>query len=117
MSYKLEKRRQGKPMSGPAPWYRPCFPIPFVEEAQGLVRQRTVAYQLRQRAQLVLLLQAEPLLSNSRAAAAVHLHPNAVRYWRRRWALGEFCLADAVGRGRKSGFSPTGAGLSQSRGV
>ena len=57
-------------MSGPMPWNRPCFPTPFVEEAQGIVRRRTVAYQLRQRAQLVLLLQADPLLSNSRAAAA-----------------------------------------------
>ena len=101
-------------MSGPMPWYRPCFPTPFVEEAQGIVRRRTVAYQLRQRAQLVVLLQADPLLSNSRAAAAVQLHPNAVRYWRRRWALGEFCVADALGRGRKSGFSPTGAGPRQS---
>ena len=101
-------------MSGPMPWNRPCFPTPCVEEAQGIVRRRTVAYQLRQRAQLVLLLQADPLLSNSRAAAAVQLPPNAVRYWRRRWALGEFCLAAALRRGRKSGFSPPGAGPRQS---
>jgi Homeodomain-like domain-containing protein len=104
-------------MSGPAPLYRPSFPPTFVEQAQHIVRQRTVAYQLRQRAQLVLLLQADSVLSNSRAAAEVHLHPNAVRYWRRRWALGEFCLADAPGRGRKSGFSPSGAGAGQSRGL
>jgi len=104
-------------MSGPLPLYRPLFPAAFVEQAQGLVRQRTVAYQLRQRAGLVLLLQADPVLSNSRAAAEVHLHPNAVRYWRRRWAGGEFCLTDAPGRGRKSGFSPAGAGAGQSRGL
>jgi hypothetical protein len=97
-------------MSGPLPLYRPLFPAAFVEQAQGIVRQRTVAYQLRQRAGLVLLWQAEPVLSNSRAAAEVHLHPNAVRYWRRRWAGGECCLTDAPGRGRKSGFSPAGAG-------
>jgi hypothetical protein len=101
-------------MSGPLPLYRPLFPAALVEQAQGLVRQRTVAYQLRQRARLVLLLQADRLLSNSRAAAEVHLHPNAVRYWRRRWALGEFGLADAPGRGRKSGFSPAGAGPGES---
>jgi len=102
-------------MSGPLPSYRPLFPAAFVEQAQSLVRQRTVAYHLRQRAQLVVLLEADPLLSNVRAAAAVHLHPNAVRYWRRRWALGEFGLADAPGRGRKSGFSPFGASACQSR--
>ena len=97
-------------MSGPSPWYRPLFPAAFVEQAQGIVRQRTVAYQLRQRAELVLLLQADPLLANSRAAAEVHLHPNTVQYWRRRWAGGEFCLTDAPGQDRKSGFSPAGAG-------
>jgi hypothetical protein len=95
-------------MSGPLPSYRPLFPAAFVEQAQSLVRQRTVASHLRQRAQVVVLLEADPLLSNVRAAAEVHLHPNAVRYWRRRWALGEFDLADAPGRGRKSGFSPWG---------
>jgi hypothetical protein len=66
-------------MSGPLPSYRPLFPAAFVEQAPSLVRQRTVAYQLRQRAQLVLLLEADPLLSNVCAAAEVHLHPNAVR--------------------------------------
>lgn len=96
-------------MSGPLPSYRPLFPPAFVVQAQGVVRQRTVAYHLRQRAKLALLLQADPLLSNTRAAAEVHLHPNAVRYWRRRWAGGEFGLADAPGRGRKSEFSPAGA--------
>jgi hypothetical protein len=42
------------------------------------------------------------------SAAEVHLHPNAVRYWRRRWASGRFVLDDAPGRGRKARFSPTG---------
>ena len=56
-------------MSGPLPLYRPLFPAAFVEQAQGIVRQRTVAYQLRQRARLVLLLQADPLLSNDGAPA------------------------------------------------
>src|SRR4051794_24437617 len=105
MGSKVGKRKKYN-MSGPLPLYRPLFPTAVVEHAQSLVRQRTVAYQLRPRAQLVLLFEADPLLSNSRAAAEVHLHPNAVRYWRRRWALGEFGLADAPGRGRKSAFSP-----------
>ena len=104
-------------MAGPLPWYRPLFPAALAEQAQGIVRQRTVAYQLRHSAELVLRLEADPHLANSRAAAEVHLHPNAVRYWRRRWAGGEFCLADAPGRGRKSGFSPAGAGAGQSRGL
>jgi hypothetical protein len=104
-------------MSGPLPSYSPLFPTAFVEQAQSLVRQRTVAYHLRQHAQLVLLLEADPLLFKVRAAAEVHLHPNAVRDWRRRWALGEFGLAEAPGRGRKSGFSPAGAGAGQSRGL
>jgi hypothetical protein len=71
-------------MPGPSPIYRPDFPDDFVAQARDIVRQRTGAYQLRQRATLMLLLHADPLLSNVRAAAQVHLHPNAVRYWRRR---------------------------------
>jgi DDE superfamily endonuclease len=65
---------------GPSPIYRPDFPAEFVEHARRLARQRTVAYQLRQRATLVLLLHADPILSNVHAAAAVDLHPNAVRF-------------------------------------
>src|SRR5215475_8301242 len=95
-------------MPGPSPIYRPAFPDDFVAQARDMVRQRMVAYQLRQRATLVLLLHAEPLLSNVRAAAEVHLHPNAVRSWRRRWAQGECGLEDAPGRGRKVRFSPSG---------
>jgi hypothetical protein len=79
-------------MPGPSPIYRPDFPADFVEQAQRISQQRTVAYQLRQRARLVLLLRADPLVSNVHAAAEVHLHANAVRYWRRRWAQGAFFL-------------------------
>ena len=101
-------------MPGPSPAYRPNFPDDFVEQARGIVRQRTVAYQLRQRATLGLLLQANLLLSNVQAAAEVHLHPNAVRYWRRRWAQDEFGLDDAPGRGWKARFSPSGPSPRQS---
>jgi hypothetical protein len=104
-------------MPGPSPIYRPDFPADFVEQAQRIAQQRTVASQLRQRARLVLLLYADPRLSNIHAAAEVHLHPNAVRYWRRRWAQGAFSLEDASGRGRKARFSPSGPGTCQSRRV
>lgn len=104
-------------MPGPAPLYRPDFPAEFVEQARQVVRQRTVPYQLHQRARLVLLLHADPFRSNSQAAADVHLHPNAVRTWRRRWAWGHFVLDDAPGRGRKAHFSPSGPRARQSRGL
>lgn len=98
-------------MPGPAPQYRPDFPAEFVAHAQRLARQRTISYQLRQRARLVLLLQPQPLLSNVAAAAQVGLHPNSVRHWRQRWAQGDFALEDAPGRGGQSEFSPLGARL------
>jgi hypothetical protein len=105
---------RGCAMPGPAPLYRPTFPAEFVDDARHLLRQRTISYHLHQRAQLVLLLDADPRLSNGEAAAAVHLHPNAVRYWRRRWASGRYVLDDAPGRGRKARFSPTGPRAGQS---
>ena len=46
-------------------------------------------------------------LSNVAAGAVVELHPNSVRLWRRRWAQGDFSLADQAGRGRKLDFSPS----------
>ncbi len=101
-------------MPGPSPIYRPTFPVDFVEQAYHLTQQRTVAYHLRQRAMLVFLLPANPLLSNAQAAAEVRLHPNAVRYWRRRWAQEVFCLEDHPGRGRKARFSPSGPRARQS---
>jgi hypothetical protein len=51
-------------MPGPSPTYRPCFPLAFLEQARQMVRQRTIKFQLRQRAVLVLLLHEQPLLSN-----------------------------------------------------
>jgi hypothetical protein len=48
------------------------------------------------------------MLSNVAAAAAVDLHPNAIRLWRKRWANGCFTLEDESGRGRKPTFSPPG---------
>jgi hypothetical protein len=95
-------------MRGPAPLYRPSFPPDFVAQAQRIVRQRTVCHALWQRATLVLLLHEHPLVSNREVAARVHLHPNSVRLWRRRWANGAFSLDDTAGRGPKPRFSPSG---------
>ncbi len=95
-------------MCGPLPSYRPEFPPTFLEQAAKLAWQRTVPYQLRQRAALVLLLSQQPLVSNSEAAQRVQLHPRSVRRWRHRWATGDFSLADKPGRGRKADFSPSG---------
>jgi hypothetical protein len=101
-------------MHGPAPLYRPNFPPDFVEQARKLVRQRTVGHHLWQRATLVLLLHKHPLVSNSTAATQVHLHPNSVRLWRRRWTHGDYTLDDTPGRGSKPRFSPSGRSGGQS---
>jgi transposase len=97
-------------MSGPPPFYQPRFPAEFLAQADQLVRQRTAPAHLRQRAHLVLLLHEQPLLSNAAAGARLGLHPNSIRLWRQRWALGQFALQDQPGRGRKATFSPPGAG-------
>src|SRR5262245_32801838 len=96
------------PMRGPLPSYRPEFQSTFLEQAATIAWQRTVPYQLRQRAALVLLLAQQPLVSNSEAAQRVQLHPRSVRRWRHRWAMGDFALDDKPGRGRKADFSPPG---------
>ncbi len=101
-------------MPGPQPFFRPDFPPDFLAQAQAVVRRRTVRFQLRQRASLVLLLHQHPLLSNPAAAIRVQLHPNSVRLWRKRWAEGDFTLEDRPGRGRKPDFSPAGRGHRQS---
>jgi transposase-like protein len=91
---------------GPIPRYRPSFPDEFLAEARRLVRARTAAFHLRQRAQLVLLLHDCPALTNAAAASRLDLHPNSIRLWRQRWSKGQFTLEDAPGRGRKPVFSP-----------
>ncbi len=100
-------------MCGPLPSYRPEFPSTFLEQAEQIARQRTVPYQLRQRAALVLLLSHQPLVSNSEAAQRVQLHPRSVRRWRHRWVQGDFALEDKPGRGRNADFSPSGPRLGQ----
>lgn len=93
-------------MSGPAPAFQPRFPKRFVDEAKHVAAQRIVALRRWQRARLVLLLHDQPQLSNVQAAQQVSLSDQTVRFWRRRWASGDFSLDDKPGRGRKPGFSP-----------
>jgi hypothetical protein len=93
-------------MSGPQPTFRPWFPPDFLEQAHTIAQQRTVRFQLRQRATLVLLLHEEPTLSNVEAGRSVRLHPDSVRDWRRRWSQGDWTLEDRAGRGRKPTSSP-----------
>jgi hypothetical protein len=100
-------------MRGPLPSYRPEFPSTFVEQAEEIARQRTVPYQLRQRATLVQLLYHQPLVSNLEAAQRIQLHPRSVPRWRPRWAKGDFSLEDKLGRGRQAEFSPSGPGAGE----
>ena len=100
-------------MRGPLPSHRPVFPSTFLEEAEQMVRRRTIPYHLRQRAALVLLLAQQPLVSNIEAAQQVQLHPCSVQRWRRRWAQEDFALDDKPGRGRKADFSPSGSRAGQ----
>ena len=93
-------------MPGPLPAHRPDFPPEFLDQTRAVLRRRTVRYQLRQRAELVVLLHRRPTLRNTEAAARVRLHPNSVRAWRKRWAAGDFALEGEAGRGRKATFSP-----------
>ena len=95
-------------MRGPFPSYPAEFPPTCLAQAEKLAWQRTVPYQLRQRAALVLLLSHQPLVSNREAAQRVQRHPRSVRRWRHRWATGDFALDDKPGRGRKANFSPAG---------
>lgn len=97
-------------MRGPSPAHQPTFPTDFLAEADALLRRRTAPAHLRQRAALAALLHREPQLPHPEAAARLGLQPVTVRKWRRRWARGDFSLADQPGRGRKARFSPPGPG-------
>ena len=72
----------------------PEFPPTCLAQAEKLAWQRTVPYQLRQPAALVLLLSHQPLMLTREAAQRVQRHPRSVRRWRHRWATGDFALDD-----------------------
>ena len=101
-------------MSGPLPLFCPTFPADFLDQARSQVRRRTLPYQVVQRCQLALLLDREPDLDNEQAGQRVGLSGRQVRRWRRRWAAGDFSVADQPGRGRKPLFSPSGSRRGQS---
>ena len=97
-------------MPGPAPSRCPRFPEAFLQHARDTLRRKTAPHCLVQRARLALLLRHSPHRAHEGAGAAVGLSGRQVRRWRRRWADGDFSLADRPGRGRKAGFSPPGPG-------
>src|SRR5207245_11158417 len=112
--FRLDRfRHRTSSMRGRLRSYRPACPATVLEQAEESAQQRTVQYQLRQRATLALLLHQHPLVSNVEAAERVQLHLRSVQRWRRRWATGDFSLEDESGRGRKATFSPLGPCLGQ----
>ena len=70
-------------MAGPAPTYQPTFTPAQVADCERLVRQHSAPQAQVVRAQLALLLHAEPGLDNETAARRLGKHANWVRYWRR----------------------------------
>jgi len=100
-------------MSGPLSAFCPLFPPDFLAQARATVRRRTAPHQLVQRCRLVLLLHENPHLGQEEAGQRVGFSGRQVLRWRRRWAAGDFSVADTPGRGRKAAFSPPGAGRGQ----
>jgi hypothetical protein len=104
-------------MPGLLPSFCPIFPEAFLQQARDTVGRKTAPHQAVQRSQLALLLHQEPHVGHAQAGQRVGLSASQVRRWRKRWAAGDFSLADAAGRGRKATFSPAGPCLGQSRGL
>ncbi|MCA1617099.1 MAG: hypothetical protein LC729_01045 [Acidobacteria bacterium] len=95
-------------MPGPSPTYRPLFTVDQLAHAQRIAHQHQAPHALVQRAQLALLLHAQPALDNRSLATALSHHPNWAYKWRKRWTKQGFSLEDQAGRGRKPVFSPAG---------
>jgi hypothetical protein len=104
-------------MAGPAPTYQPTFSDAQVAECRALIRRHNAPQAQVYRAQLALLLHAQPALDNEAAGRRLGKHANWVRYWRKRWATEGFRLFDQPGRGRKPAFSPGAGGGRQGAGV
>jgi hypothetical protein len=102
-------------MPGPLSAFCPQFPDDFLAEARATLRRKTAPQQSAQRCRLVLLLHEDPHLAQQEAGRRVGLSGRQVLRWRRRWAAGDFSVADAPGRGRKAAFSPPGPGGGQGR--
>jgi hypothetical protein len=95
-------------MPGLLPTFCPAFSEEFLQRAHDTARRKTAPHQAVQRSRLALLLHQEPHLGHAEAGQRVGLSGSQVRRWRKRWAAGDFSLADAAGRGRKATFSPAG---------
>jgi transposase-like protein len=92
------------------PWLSPQYQPVFTEEdlaiARDTVRKSSSRRDHYRRAQLVLLLAAEPGISNPEAGRRLGMHENAVRKWRKIWCEGPFRIVDGKGRGRKPRIPP-----------
>ena len=96
-------------MPTPTPAYHPQWSAQDVAALEQLVRRPTSEQRLVQRAQLALLLHAQPTVGNTAAARLLGKHPNWVRKWRKRWTLegGALAvLADRPRAGRPRALSP-----------
>ena len=94
-------------MPGPPPFYQPTFSVAELRQAEAIVRRRQVPHAHVQRAQLALVLAAEPALSNPEAGRRLGVHENTVRLWRKRWATEGFSLVDRPRPGRPRTFFPS----------
>jgi hypothetical protein len=109
--------QEERAMPGPAPTYRPTFTPEDIAACERLLRRPTAPHAQVERAQLALLLHAQPDLDSAAAARRLGKHVNWVFRWRRAWATAGFRLTDRPGRGRKPALSPPagrdgqGAGL------
>lgn len=95
-------------MAGPAPTYQPTFAADDLALCERTVRRQHAPQHQVARAQLALLLHAQPALDNVAAGRRLGKHANWVRAWRKVWATEGFRLADRGGQGRKPAFSPSG---------
>ena len=86
--------------------YQPVFSDADIELANQAVRKSSCRRDHYRRAQLALLLHAEPDISSPEAGRRIGMHINAVRNWRKAWCNGPFRLTDLPGRGRKPRLSP-----------
>ncbi|MCP4343993.1 MAG: helix-turn-helix domain-containing protein [Desulfobacterales bacterium] len=96
-------------MRGPESPFRPDFPDDFIQQAGEAVRRRTEPYYLVQRYRLALLIRENRDMSNEEAGRITGLSRRQVIRWRKRWASGDFTVADKPGRGQKPVFSPIGS--------
>ena len=104
-------------MPGPAPTYRPVLAPEELAACERLLRRPTAPQGQVARAELALLLHAQPDLDSAAAARHLGRQVNWVFRWRRAWATAGFRLADKPGRGRKPALSPPRRGAGQGPGV